>query len=131
MFLTPMNSLSVKTVDNTRTYCYKIRHGAVAQLGEYLTGSQGVEGSIPFSSTIEINELRDTITLNTLQIVRFLYGSFFPHPHKNSWQILKVSTRLMDDKRCELFPSVVFIHNDRNHVYSCALRLLCHLCTSL
>lgn len=32
--------------------CVARRRGAVAQLGEYLTGSQGVEGSNPSSSTI-------------------------------------------------------------------------------
>ena len=32
--------------------------GAVAQLGERLTGSQEVDGSIPFSSTISYKQLR-------------------------------------------------------------------------
>jgi hypothetical protein len=33
-------------------------HGAVAQLGERLNGIQEADGSIPFSSTIEIKGLR-------------------------------------------------------------------------
>lgn len=39
-------------IDNKDRYCYKKVIGAVAQMGEYLTGSQGVGGSIPLSSTI-------------------------------------------------------------------------------
>jgi hypothetical protein len=38
---------------------YKVcRRGAVAQLGECLTGSQEVRGSIPLSSTNKINSLQ-------------------------------------------------------------------------
>ena len=36
--------------------------GAVAQLGERLTGSQEVDGSIPFSSTKIIKELANWLT---------------------------------------------------------------------
>ena len=36
----------------------KISCGAVAQLGERMTGSHEVEGSIPLSSAIKINGLR-------------------------------------------------------------------------
>lgn len=35
------------------TYYGSIPYGAVAQMGERLTGSQEVEGSIPFGSTIQ------------------------------------------------------------------------------
>jgi hypothetical protein len=38
--------------------CRVMRRGAVAQLGECLTGSQEVAGSIPASSTNKINGLR-------------------------------------------------------------------------
>ncbi len=37
---------------------FKLLHfGAVAQLGERLNGIQEVDGSIPFSSTLNFNEL--------------------------------------------------------------------------
>jgi hypothetical protein len=49
--------MTVKLFDIFTTCCYKNISGAVAQMGEYLTGSQGVEGSIPFSSTNFIKQL--------------------------------------------------------------------------
>ena len=45
-----------KQVDLQLRFLYKpltTAHGAVAQLGEHLICIQGVEGSIPFSSTIQ------------------------------------------------------------------------------
>ena len=52
-----MRANPAKLFDKSVAYCYKIRYGAVAQLGECLTGSQEVEGSIPFSSTNSFKHL--------------------------------------------------------------------------
>ena len=42
--------------------CYiKRKKGAVAQLGERMTGSHEVDGSIPFSSTINIKDLTNLV----------------------------------------------------------------------
>ena len=56
-------------VDMRHVYCYKKYRGAVAQLGECLTGSQEVEGSIPFSSTSFFNRLHITEVPAPLKIV--------------------------------------------------------------
>jgi hypothetical protein len=47
----------VNVIDNPALCCYKNTRGAVAQLGERLTGSQEVDSSILFSSTSFANYL--------------------------------------------------------------------------
>jgi hypothetical protein len=45
-------TLTFRNIDNTRSYdILSASRGAVAQLGERMTGSHEAEGSIPFSST--------------------------------------------------------------------------------
>jgi hypothetical protein len=52
-----------KNLDKVFITCYLDKiHGAVAQLGERMTGSHEVDGSIPFSSTKDFKGLDDLLT---------------------------------------------------------------------
>ena len=55
-----------KPIDNSKVYWYKKCSGAVAQLGERMTGSHEVEGSTPFSSTSYFKQLQPSAILNNL-----------------------------------------------------------------
>ena len=59
------------TVDNRTTHCYNInvRFGGIAQLGERLTGSQEVSGSIPLIST---NERLETVRFQAFYFFAFI-----------------------------------------------------------
>ena len=75
--------MTVKLFDIFTTCCYKNISGAVAQMGEYLTGSQGVEGSIPFSSTNFIKQLHSIPPIP--EILNFAHrGSPLTHRHIRS-----------------------------------------------
>ena len=60
------NSDGIETIQ----ICYFIGSGAVAQLGERMTGSHEVEGSIPFSSTNFFNNLPSMELLITCQTMQ-------------------------------------------------------------
>ncbi len=49
------------------------KKGAVAQLGERMTGSHEVDGSIPFSSTRKIKDLADLV--ESFFLAQMLWGA--------------------------------------------------------
>ena len=89
-----------------------LRHGGVAQLGERLTGSQEVRGSIPLVSTI--------VNARPLNRVAFLFViSFDPHLERDSKWECSNTARLKPALKYEVVRQLLHllqkVHNQRDH----------------